>query len=52
MQFNQKEWNGLEATSQIENSLFGTTISKQKWKLLNVTFPKVLHQGHCFFLFS
>ena len=43
MEFNLKTWNGLEATCQIENSLFRTTISKEKWKLLNVVFSKVLH---------
>ena len=43
MEFNLKTWNGLEATCQIENSLFRKTISKEKWKLLNVAFSKVLH---------
>ena len=33
----------LKTICQIENSLFRTTISKQKRKLLNVVFPKVLH---------
>ena len=42
MEFNLKTWNGLEAICQIENSVFRTTSSKQKWKLLNVVSPKVL----------
>ena len=37
-----ENWNGLEAICQIGNGLFRTKIPKQKWKLLNVVFPKVL----------
>ena len=43
MELNSKTWDGLEATCQVENSLFYTAISKQKWKLLNLVFPKVLY---------
>ena len=43
MEFNLKIWNSLEVICQIENSLFRTVISKQKWKLLNVMFPMVLY---------
>ena len=50
MVFNLKTWNGLEAICQIENSLLRSTISKQKWKLLNVVFPQSFILGPLFFL--
>ena len=37
MELNSKTWDSLEATCQVENSLFYTAISKQKWKLLKTT---------------
>ena len=37
MELNSKTWDSLEATCHVENSLFYTAISKQKWKLLKTT---------------